>query len=918
MIKHMEELEVLLMNKHPALLFLSEARVTEDIQDCEISFRGYITLRCNADTRHTGGVIIIIKNNIEFQVISNLAYNKNFWLLSISITKGFQQGLYTVIYHSPSSSDAEFILNFENWCEDSVQEYSKYVIVGDFNIDVSKDSFYAKKLIGTIQNLGMKQMVRDYTRVTESSSTLIDLVITNIVNLKVEVLDTPKITDHSIIELTMRKNCISHDNNTIRLKNFANYNQSNLLNRLSYYKWNTTDINVNITAAEMVQALQNSLNDLSTYKTIKLRVKNPWFNAELRDLQKDRDRLYKIAKLSSAENDWRNYKNTRNYYCNLIKLRKNSYYEAKIQENHGDSKNMWKLIKGIIKHDTKDTIKKVIFEDVESTDADEISQKFNEYFVNSITAINMAIPYSSFKEVPVPESDNIFKFKEVTLMDLKKTIAKIKRKGSTDGISIHVINDALPVIGNTFVQLINESMRNGIFPESWKKAKIVPIQKIPLTKKCEEFRPINMLPVYEQILEVIVKDQLQEFLESNNTLSYNQSGFRNKHSCETALNLVLANWKSELDLNKSVVGVFLDYKRAFETIDRNRLLMKLEKYGIRGVEKKWFESYLTSRSQTTVFGGGESTEILNNLGVPQGSVLGPILFVLYINDLVLNVKYCSLNLFADDTLVSVSDDNVINAVNKMNMDLDVIAKWLQLNKLKLNIPKTKFIVISNKNQENKTVKIKIEDLQLEQVSQIKYLGVIIDNKLSFRNNVDFIIKKVAKKISFLGRISSKLSTQARILVYKSIIAPHFDYCASILFLCHDGDLQRLQKQQNRAMRIILQCSKFTSISFMLDALQWLSIKQRIYFNTLVLIYKAINKLLPEYMSHKLMLNAEVHNYKTRKCLDLRLPKLSKSCTQNCLYYKGIKIYNTLPAEAKMATNLYRFKRCLSNHVKQNF
>lgn len=196
------------------------------------------------------------------------------------------------------------------------------------------------------------------------------------------------------------------------------------------------------------------------------------------------------------------------------------------------------------------------------------------------------------------------------------------------------------------------------------------------------------------------------------------------------------------------MGEFVYYKRAFETIDRSRLIMKLEKYGIRDVEKKWFESYLTSRSQTTEFAGSESTEISNELGVPQGSVLGPMLFVLYINDLVLNLKHCSLNLFADDTLVSTSHDDVKIAINKMNTDLEVIAKWLQINKLKLNTSKTKFILISNKTQENITAKIKIEDIELEQVSEIKYLGVIIDNRLNFRSNVDFIIKKVAKKNRF--------------------------------------------------------------------------------------------------------------------------------------------------------------------------
>jgi Reverse transcriptase (RNA-dependent DNA polymerase) len=275
----------------------------------------------------------------------------------------------------------------------------------------------------------------------------------------------------------------------------------------------------------------------------------------------------------------------------------------------------------------------------------------------------------------------------------------------------------------------------------------------------------------------VVKQQLLEFIDQNNILYEGQSGFRKRHSCETALNLIVAGWKEKLDDGWSILAVYLDLKRAFETIDRKILLKKLYKYGIRGIELKWFESYLEGRCQRVLYNKNYSDEQEITLGVPQGSTLGPLLFILYINDIVSTIQHCTINLFADDTLIYITGKNLEDMAEKLNMDLVVVAKWMKANKLMLNLNKTKYQIITHKHTNRSTdLQIRIEQQQLEKVETIKYLGVLIDSKLNFNDNFNYVLKKMAKKINFLGRIRKKLNKNSKVIVYQSIISPHVDYC----------------------------------------------------------------------------------------------------------------------------------------------
>lgn len=485
-------------------------------------------------------------------------------------------------------------------------------------------------------------------------------------------------------------------------------------------------------------------------------------------------------------------------------------------------------------------------------------------------------------------------------------------------INSNVLLDAMCVIGIQIADVINDSLQMGVFPNALKKSTIIPVQKKSGTVLINEYRPINMLPCLEKLIEKLVHSQLISYITKHKLLFEYQSGFREKHSCETAINDVLYEWKDALNGSKSVIAVFLDFQRAFETIDPKLLISKLNKFGITDVEIEWFRSYLSDRRQVVKIGNVISNELNNRLGVPQGSILGPLVFICYINDLEKCLKYCQLKMFADDTLIYIISDNISIATQQINSDLSVLFNKLCQNKLKLNKDKTKVVIVTNKNINKDDVNIYIDGSKLQIENEIKYLGVILDSKLQFDENTDYLCKKLGMKMSVMSRLRHELNTEQKAMLYRSLIEPHFTYCASILYLAKQSDIDRLQIIQNKCMRNILRVDKYTNSQFMLNALNILSVNQLIIFRTLIFIFKIVHNLVPNYLSNKITYRNETNERILRNGNQINLIAAHKSCSQNALFFKGIKLYNSLPVNLRAENSQTKFEKYLRNYVKENF
>jgi exonuclease III len=914
---HPEELKQLIDEKDPLIIFLSETRTTMDIEDIEINIEGFSIIRCDSTSRYTGGCAIYVKSSISYKLVAQKSFIDHNYFLSIEIMHEHFNSIYTVIYHSPNSNHQNFLQAYEQYCDELLSLAKPIIIVGDFNINVAKKSTESD-ILNTINCFcGMKQKVTDYTREEFQTKSIIDLVLTDNENVNVVVDNTTNISDHNIIYINIWQYEKS-DEEQQRVTSWKKYNKTklntNINNNISWADWPT---GLNEKCDIIIDNLLKSVNEIVEIKVFDIRRSNLWYTQRLRSLKICRDLSHQKAIFTDDEEDWKIYRQNRNVYCRNINNAKDASIQEKIEQ--ADSNTMWKVLKSIVKNRV-DTKKSILFNDTLITNNETIAQKFNEYFIESVKDINKSIDLVDYNEFGdnIEENDHCFKFKTVNKIDIWNILNKIKTKSGIDNINVKVMKDSFDTIGEALTEIINESIITGTVPEKWKVSTVIPIPKVPKTNKSEEFRPINMLPVYEKILECVVKQQLLEFIEQNNILCDGQSGFRKRHSCETALNLIVAGWKEKLDEGRSVLAVYLDLKRAFETIDRKILLKKLHKYGIRGTELKWFESYLEGRYQRTLYNKNYSDEEEITLGVPQGSTLGPLLFILYVNDIVATIQHCTINLFADDTLIYITGQNLEDMTEKLNMDLVVVARWLKANKLMLNLSKTKFQIITHKSTNRSAeLQVYIDQQQLEKVEVIKYLGVLIDSKLNFNDNFNYVLKKMEKKINFLGRIRKKLTRRSKITVYKAIISPHVDYCSSILYLATKEQMRRLQLVQNRAMRIVLDCGWRTSRVEMLNSLGWQTVEQRIRFNTLVLVHKIKNGLVPNYLTNKVTFRQNTR-YPLRNASDFGLPKVKKTATQNSVFYNGLKLYNELPNNVKETNNMNEFKKQCSLYVKSKF
>lgn len=907
---------------------LSETHVTEGVFDSEIAISNYNIYRVNSDSRHTGGALIYINKRLRVLSCEKFCVQKKYWLVMLKFCFVGTNYIVVSLYRSPSSVCTDFLDFFESFVEDFLCDSNCGVIVtGDFNIDWLSDSGDRNRLKNCIADVGLMNVVTQITHPSNNSSgkegSLIDLVLTNCEGVGTEISVTPRISTHFNIIVYMDGMSVTVDPLVVesrgRVVDFDSINR-----KLSMVRWDYR-LSVDDRCRVLCSRLVSVLDEVAPKRVVKIlpRYKS-WWNQTVRSAVEDRDQSYRLYLLSRTDESREVYRRKRNMAVKIIRSERRRYYESQITENKHNSVKLWNIIKEILpKNDKRSDFMQIELDNGLIIDNKcDMPDALNHYYVDSVSEIISHIDKNGCNFPIIPKASNVRlqKFKPIDVDSLREIIFSMPNKGSSDEIDAVFLRNCFVSVAMPLLNIVNTSLETNIVPANLKISVVTPIPKVSNAGKAAELRPINMLSTVEKVLERVVYGQLIQFLEGNNLLSSVQSGFRERHSCETALQCVLDDWKRKKD-NKLITGaVFLDLQRAFETVDRSLLVRKLEGFGVVDDALQWMISYLGDRRQKLKFNGILSDTVQSDLGVPQGSVLGPLLFLLYIDDITHVAGNCSIHLFADDILIYCAFDNVREVAVTINQTLEQVHKWCSYNSMKVNTKKTKFMIIGAdrhyKSFNGGSMKVNLAGTDIEVVRKFRYLGVIVDYELSFKEHANHVIKTISFKINYLYRCSKYLNPWSLLLLYNSLVLPHFTYCATILYLLQQNEVSRLQKLQNRAMRIILACNRRTPVMHMLNCLQWLSVKNYILYLTMTFVYKIKAQLTPPYLIERICYNSEYHSYNTRTRTNFHIHHAISRSGQNSVFVKGLQAYNELPAELRGAASLKVFKNGMRRRLME--
>ena len=481
------------------------------------------------------------------------------------------------------------------------------------------------------------------------------------------------------------------------------------------------------------------------------------------------------------------------------------------------------------------------------------------------------------------------------------------------GLNAKLLKVGADFISDSLTHILNLSLCTQQLPDDWKKARVTPIYKG--SGKYDDgnnFRPISVISYVSKIMERGVQTQFLEYLMIHKFISVDQSAYIKHHSTLTSLHKVIDDFYDAID-NDELTGIcFLDLSKCFDSINHTILLHKLTKYGVVGDAHNWFKNYLHNRSQYVCLNGTKSEESQIKIGVPQGSVLGPILFLLYVNDLSHEIKHSACNFYADDSMLYYSDcdHEVVN--EKLQNDLQHVIKWLDKNRLCLNSKKSGVMSIkSGRNLLSRDLDIFLNNDKLDVNDHVKYLGVNIDNELAWSKHVNATYDKLSPKVNLLRRLSKILPKETLIYLYNSIIKPHFDYCLTVWGNCLEGDINKLQRLQNRIARIVSNNFDYNTPGItIVHELKWFNIRELRDFKINCLMFKCLNNECPNYLSDKFNLCKDVNVYTTRSTTgnNLCIPTFNKErCRRQAFSVKGPILFNELPGCVKDAPSFSSFK-----------
>jgi len=848
-----------------------------------------------------GGVIIFARPGLSYKHLANIiTLNKEFVFECCGITTQLPD-LGTIvlisIYRSPSANLNEFMERLEDML--NMLPNTNIIICGDFNVDFSVATKESTLLVSLLSSFNLKITVSDPTRISNTSATTIDNIATNMCDdvFTTSVLDTD-MSDHRALLFSIA--CLPKPVATFRYSRvFSKTNINKFKQALQNSNWESflLENNINNKFNLFIDKITTSFKLCFPLRKLQLGNKNTWITPGIKISCCTKRDLYKLTRLFPHPGIIEYFKKYSKILKKTIKLAKRIQNENFLMKSLNKPSAMWKIIKNqTVNPKNKSQNIALTVDDKLLEDPQTLADVFMNYFtycpiVNSSDNIIFPAQNANFYLFPTTETE------------IKSIILKLNNTSSCgyDSIPTSIVKQCHTELSPLLTNLINFSFETGTLPEQLKVSKIVPIFKKGAPDEIGNYRPISILSVFLKIFEQTVSIRLQSYLKKFDILTEKQHGFQNSKSTESAAFQLLKTVYSNLNEQRITAILACDLSKAFDLIDHELLLAKMERYGFRGVALNWFRSYLVDRQQyvsiISADNENECRSFINktSLGVPQGSILGPVLFNIFINDLPLFVD-SDLVMYADDTTAVFSAGTQEELLEKARTTVEQLNVWFNKNNLKLNLEKTNLIIINNYAGFTLTNQIQINNVFISELKSICFLGLTIDHQLTFENHILTINKKLNAVTFALRSLYENVNMQVLKTLYYGCFESILRYC--ILFWGCSSQADIIFKTQKRAIRAISGLGRRDSCRNAFRQQGILTLSSLYAFCALVNVYKHQN----EYNRV-----SDFHDYdiRGRKHFRPTAPKLAKF--KNSVYYQPLLLYNKLPTTIQESTTLGQFK-----------
>ena len=868
-----------------------------------------------------GGVLIYIKDNIHYIRRHDLEIpgTECIW---VEIVMNHKRLLFGLFYRPPDATNLTLI-------EDSIHlaidtGMTDIVITGDFNYNMLSEPT-RRKIIAICQQFSLSQHITEPTHYTENSASLIDIIMTtNSTNLHLTGVGDPFLSQNIRFHcpifgiLNFSKPKVKTFERQIWLYNQGNYDQ--MREKASSTDWDSfQNADIDVYAENITNRINELSNECIPNKNVKIKPSNlPWLTTTIKRLIRKRKRLFRKAKQTSNPASWQKFRRLRNKITSMIRLSKQNHINTladKLKSETLSSRDWWPTLKHFISTSQTSTLPPLQCNDELVTDDTEKANLLNDYFRDQtlLDDSNVEVPF--IQDYPVTSYLNDINLNSDEIRQVLKSLPIGKASGP-DGISNRVLKELADELAAPLCSVFNQSIHDGCVPKIWKLAHVSPIPKKEDRSLVSNHRPISLLSNVDKVFERVMFKYLYNHLVENNILTAFQSGFVPGDSTTNQLTFLYDAFCRALDEEKEIRVVFCDISKAFDRVWHKGLVRKLEAAGITGTTLRWFTNYLKDRKQRVVIPGAKSNWNYIQAGVPQGSILGPILFLIYINDIVSDIQ-ANIRLFADDTSLYVIVENPDSAALCLNTDLNKIFNWGKVWLVKFNYSKNESMILTRKVIKPYHPPIYMENTEIEEVNAHKHLGIIFSNDCTWHSHIDYIKEKAWKRISIMRKLKFVLDWKSLETIYISFIRPIIEYGDTIWDNCAEYEKRELDKIQNEAARIVSGATALVSLESLYNDVCWESLQERRTKHKLNLFFKMQHDLVPGYLSALVPPSvSEISRYNLRNANDFTTIRCSSQQYYSTFIPSVVREWNNLPEEAKQIGSLISFKFYLNRDKKK--